>query len=226
MNVFIFAGGNQSRFGSPQASFPKVLYPLRGGRTVLSNIFDQLDAVGIAQIFVCVANKQNIADYVGSIAHRYNTPIHINVDDLAELGDYVFAQNKLLPATFVFGDIFFPAGTLTSYIQELKSKSGHEYVGMIGASRIPVGDFHVQTESDVVTRISRDGEGGYYTCGVFSLLSPSMLEGLNRPPKITAIFSELAEVGKLAYYVMDGLVDLDTADMVLKIPLNERGTTI
>ncbi|MBL8031335.1 MAG: NTP transferase domain-containing protein [Candidatus Doudnabacteria bacterium] len=226
MNAIVFAGGNQSRFGSPQASSPKVLYSLSDGRTVLSNILDQLEAAHIDRIIVCAADKQNIAQYVAALSCVYKTPIEINTDDLAELGDYVFAQSKLLPAAFIFGDIYFPPGTLTNYMQKLKESKSGDYVGMIGASRLPVGDFHVQVKADIVTRIAKDGIGDYYTCGVFSVLAPSLVSGLNHSPKITSIFSELAEVGRLAYYVMDGLVDLDTQDMILKIPLNERGATI
>lgn len=225
MNAIVFAGGNQSRFGSPQASLSKVLYPLSGGRTVLSNILDQLDAARVERIIVCVSDKQNIAQYVDALRGTYTTPIEINTDELAGLGDYVFAQVEFLPATFIFGDIFFPPGALTSYIQELKGKSVG-YIGMIGASRLPVGDFHVQVQADIVTRIAKDEAGEYYTCGVFSILAPSLASGLNRPPKITAIFSELAGTGRLTYHIMDGLVDLDTQDMTLKIPLSERGATI
>lgn len=225
MNAIVFAGGNQSRFGSPQATSPKVLYPLSGGRTVLSNILDQLDVVHVERIIVCVADKENIAQYIDAVRGSYKTPIEINVDELAGLGDYVFAQAEFLPATFIFGDIFFPPGVLTNYMQELKGKS-EGYIGMIGASRFPVGDFRMQTEADVVTRIAKDGPGEYYTCGVFSILAPSLASGLKHPPKITTIFSELAQTGRLAYHIMDGLVDLDTQDMILKIPLSERGSTI
>lgn len=221
MNVIIFAGGNQTRFGIEQAIQPKVLYPLSQNRTILSNIVDQLEAAVVDRIIVCLGDKLNIAEYINRIKSDYKVPIISNNDRFSEIADYIFSQGgDLAPTTFIFGDTYFPHSVLTHYIKGLVGLKG-EYFGVIGASPYPVGDYHIHTHDGCVVDLVKEDGADLYTCGVFSILNTYSASGLDKASKVTEVFRQLALKEKISYIQMDGLVDLDTQDQIKRIPINE-----
>ncbi|MDP3093275.1 MAG: NTP transferase domain-containing protein [bacterium] len=217
MKAIILAGGNQTRFGKTVLEQSKVLYPLPDGKTILSNILDQLDRVNLEEIIVSICDKDVIATYVEGLKMNYKTPISLDKRLLPGLGNYFFNSTQHLPATYIFGDIYFPDKTITEYFANINQYA--KFTGMIGVNRNPVGDYIVEINGDLVTAIKKGMEGDYYTCGVFTIFDPKITEKLTFSDKMTDIFAELPRNGyKLGYKELKGkLIDIDTPDKISEL---------
>jgi NDP-sugar pyrophosphorylase family protein len=219
MNAVVLAGGNQMRLASFLDGQSKILFPLSGGRTVLSNIFDQLDAAGVKKIIVRPADKGNIAAYVTGIASNYRAEIIIDSTAWPSPVSYLTDSVDHLPVTFVLGDTYFPEGELQSYI--LKATEGEEtYDGFVGVSKEHVGDARVILEGDHVVDMSHGFDAGNYTCGVFTIYDPKVFTQLEHLDKFAHTWAQLPRLGyKLGYHMVGpGLLDLDTPEEFEKLP--------
>ncbi len=220
MKAIILAGGNQTRFEKDIQKQSKILFPLRDNETVLSNTIKQLEEAG-AEIILHIKDKEFIADYVKNISTSGN--IEIDRTNISGLGNLFFNFKKYIPCIYIFGDIYFSQNSLVNFVKKIRELlSTNPYDGIIGVSKYQVGDYNVKTEGEIVTRISKEEVGDYFTCGVFSILNPLAIEGLDHIEKMTDIFSQLVKDGhRIGYVDLKGhLIDLDTkekADELLKL---------
>jgi len=218
MKAIILAGGNQTRFGKTINEQSKVLYPLGAGKTLLSNILDQLDRSFVEEIIVHTSDKTVIAEYVQNIKTKYHKPITIDDRFLPGLGNYFFHSLEYIPATYIFGDVFFPENSLLKYFENLQQNMTG-MVGMIGVNTNRVGDYRVKVVDGFVQDIREDVDEGYFTCGLFTAIDSQIFRGLEQTNKITDIFAQLPHKNhKLGCVLLeDKLVDLDTIDKVKDI---------
>jgi NDP-sugar pyrophosphorylase family protein len=212
MNTIILAGGNQTRFGKISREQSKILLPLTQNETILSNIVRQLNQTEIEKIIIALKDKNFIADYTKNLSSKKE--IVIDDRDISGLGNYFFKSTNYLPATYIFGDTYFPNNSLTAYFSGLKGKIDLGVKAVIGVSRSHVGDFRVEVSDDYATKISRDGTNGYFTCGLFTFIDSGIVGELEPCDKLTDVFSQLLERNyKVGYILMEeGLIDLDTQD--------------
>jgi len=215
MKVVIFAAGNQTRFGLSVAEQPKVLFPLKNKQTILSNTLSQLDKCDLENITITVADKENVATYIRNIAASFKTPLIIDEFKPIPFSSYPWRYQKLSPVTFIFGDIYFPNPALINYFETLRKEMANKRA-FIGASPIPVGDYHLQTNGHLIANISKEGPGEYFTCGLFTILDDSILDKINKTEKITEIFAQFPGQGLDTGYAVlpKGIIDMDTPDKI------------
>lgn len=222
MIACVFAGGNQTRFGKSLLEQPKVLFPLKGGETILSNSLIQLDRCGLEKIIVYHSDKFIIRDYIEEIRNQFQTEVVCSDLRFDSLADYVFF-NKEGSATYLFGDIYFPKGELIRYFSSLEQlMSSQMYDAIIGVSGERVGDYGVEVLGGCVQTIIKDElDHRFYTCGVFSIMNSNSLSKVLRTKKLTDIFVQLCESEKKMGFVdLKGLIDLDLFELTNKIPNN------
>lgn len=212
MNAIILVGGDQTRFGKTFAEQPKVLLKLPSGEMLLSHTLHQLDEVGDLDIILAIRDKELFAGYIKSIDIK--KPILIDRREHRGIGEYFFISKNYLPATYIFGDVYFRQSALTTYFKEIKIKSGYKFDGIIGICRHPVGDYRVEVDGDQVKTILRESGGEYFTCGIFTVLNPELGSMLEKREKLTDIISQLCcPPYRLGYVIIEErLVDLDTED--------------
>lgn len=218
MNAIVLAGGNQTRVAHYLEGQSKITFPLGSGKTVLSNIFDQLQAAGVKKIVVRVGDKEKIAQYVSNIANNYTATIEINrAIHVSPIG-YLTDSSEYLPATFVLGDTYFPKSELYQYM--IKAIEGEKkYDGFVGVSKEHVGDARVVLNGDEVVDMSHNFTEGYYTCGVFTIYDPEVFAKIEPQDKYAHTWAMLPKLGyKLGYHMVGhGLLDLDTPEEFEKL---------
>ncbi len=218
MNIIITAGGNQTRFGSSVEEQPKVLYPIGGGVTILSNIFNQLDSIALDNIFVCPDEKKIISDYVRKIAPSYRNKIIVVEEIFGNVINILPWAAKHAPFTIILGDTYFPENELTQYVNATQ-RGAKKYDGFVGITEYPVGDARVVRRADELIDLSHDFEEGFYCCGLFTAFDEGVFSKLKPQSKYAHTWAELPEKGyKIGYRVMgDGLHELDTAEEAQKL---------
>lgn len=218
MNVVIFAGGNQTRFGKTLQEQSKVLYPLRKGGTVLSHTLVQLNDCDVSGITVAVADKKMIGDYVHRVVSTFYVPIRVDMFQPIPFVDCLERYRDLAPVTFIFGDVFFPPPSLTEYFIHIR-QSYLDFDACVGVSPVPVGDYGVEVLGSSVVRIARGATGKWFTCGVFTLFRNETFSFVDHlPEKFTDVFAFLVAKGAKVGYgsFPSGLVDLDTPEEMKK----------
>jgi choline kinase len=216
MKAILFAAGNQTRFGKTVEEQSKVLFPLPDGSTVLQNTLDQLDVLGLESIIIAVGDKKTIRDYVQTKTSRYSTPITIDEFDDVEMGMYMFRYQNDIPATFIFGDSFFPANSLSSYFKSITNSKA----AWLGVSEEHVGDYRVAVGNGTVQEISKALNSGYYTSGIFTILDKNIIKDLERAEKFSDVFGQIPKRGATVGFTVlpSGIIDLDTFDETAKLP--------
>lgn len=224
MHVVIFAGGNQSRFGTARALQPKQLLSLGNGETILSNILKQVETADVKSCMVAVADKEDIAVYIEKL--KIKVPLIINREIDKVPSAFVVDQPRGYPITYILGDTYFPAGTLTGYLQCFSGREELELDGCIGVSEVPCGDWVVETETALVTGFRGEGAGSYWTCGVFTFVNNRSFGVIQKGNKFGHYFIDFIKLGfRLGYRSLGSdVIDLDTpADRERLEKLLKRG---
>ena len=218
MNIVILAGGNQRRFGYSLKEKSKVLLPIGDGKTILSNILDQLPDDKISRVVIAVADKEIIADFIEGIRDKYSFPIDINRKLYSGPIDCLKDSADLPPVTFILGDTYFPGEELKIYMNKAIVAMS-KYDGFVGASYEHVGDGRVIIKDDEVTDMSHDFNEGLYCCGLFTIYDKKVFSQLEPNGKYAHTWALLPKLGyKLGYYIVGpNLLDLDTPEEAEKL---------
>lgn len=217
MKAILLAGGDQTRFGSDPWERSKILFPLGQNDTLLLNTIRQIEKTDVEEIIVALRDKEFIADYLKG--QKLAKRLRIDRRDIKVLGNFALGSSKEIPATFVFGDIYFPSSALSDYLVALEKPDMQALDGVIGTCSYPVGDYFVSEEHGLVTRISKKDASARHTCGIFTILNTHLLQSLPRRDKMTDVFIDLISLGARIGYVdlKEGLIDLDTGDAAAKL---------
>lgn len=221
MNIIIFAGGNQTRFGIPFHVQPKVLTPLPNNQTLLGHTITQLQKTDSKRITVAIADKKTLAQYLHAFWPKARVPVTTDDFPPMPLGHYIFRYLDQSPVTFLFGDIYFPDNSLIRYFTELAYPP--DLVAAIGVSRERVGDYCVNVQDSLVHGIGKEVTGQFFTCGIFTVFNQKVVASLSPTDKVTELFTILVERGHPVGYVKmpNGLIDLDTVDKLKLLPKTE-----
>jgi len=154
--------------------------------------------------------------YFNTIQLGEKHTINFSNKKLNSLGEYLYKYSNESPVTFVFGDILFTSNTLENYLNYVGKNL--QFDAIVGVSKSKVGDWNVQINNGLVSRIGKNIKGDYYTSGVFSIINQKTLKAVPVSDKVTDIFANIVTQGyKGGYFEITNAIDIDTPEDLLRL---------